>query len=237
MKFLVPIALLFALVSCSNVDVGEPTKPTTPVTKPDPVKPKPSGKCIPVRDMNGNSLGVGLTLKDHCNLQLQGSGFIDGKMYGYWKKTSAHRVDCSSISSKISGTVKFRQEKTKYGTGVKLWPLTPYKSIAVDPKFIPYGSKIFIPALKGTKYPFEGKTLTHDGYMIAQDTGGAIKGDHIDFFIGPHDKSWSELYKFVAKYFPFVKSKSRYKFDAYLNGKKIRIWSTFYYLPLYKSCK
>lgn len=41
-------------------------------------------------------------------------------------------------------------------------------TIAVDPKVIPLGSKVYIPGY---------------GYAIASDTGGAIKGDKIDLYM------------------------------------------------------
>lgn len=55
--------------------------------------------------------------------------------------------------------------KTATGT-----TLTPYKTIAVDPKIIPLGSKVEI---NGQIY-------------IAEDTGGAIKGNKIDMCVSTH---------------------------------------------------
>jgi 3D (Asp-Asp-Asp) domain-containing protein len=55
-------------------------------------------------------------------------------------------------------------------------PLSYYQSIAVDPGVIPLGSRVYVPA-----YQHDG----HGGWFIAQDTGGAIGGRHIDVFRPP----------------------------------------------------
>ncbi|WIV12307.1 3D domain-containing protein [Proteiniborus sp. MB09-C3] len=46
--------------------------------------------------------------------------------------------------------------------------------VAVDPKVIPLGTKLYVESLDGTP---------DYGYAIAEDTGGAIKGNKIDLFI------------------------------------------------------
>ena len=74
------------------------------------------------------------------------------------------------------------------GTGVKTLPyggvsfaagnaqsLRYYHSIAVDPRLIPLGSRVYIPA-----YRHLG-----GGWFIAQDTGGAIRGRHVDVYRPP----------------------------------------------------
>jgi 3D (Asp-Asp-Asp) domain-containing protein len=55
-------------------------------------------------------------------------------------------------------------------------PLHYYQSIAVDPRVIPLGSRVYIPA-----YRNDG----HGGWFVAQDTGGAIGGHHLDIFRPP----------------------------------------------------
>jgi 3D (Asp-Asp-Asp) domain-containing protein len=63
----------------------------------------------------------------------------------------------------------------RFAAGASL-PLHYYRSIAVDPGVIPLGSRVYIPAYK------------HDGYggwFVAQDTGGAIGGRHIDVYRSP----------------------------------------------------
>ena len=52
--------------------------------------------------------------------------------------------------------------------------LIPYKYIAVDPKTIPLGTKVYIPYFKN--YP-------NKGIFIADDVGGAIKGNRIDVLL------------------------------------------------------
>jgi 3D (Asp-Asp-Asp) domain-containing protein len=47
-------------------------------------------------------------------------------------------------------------------------PLRPYRSLAVDPRLIPMGSSVYIPAYRR--------------WFVAQDTGGAILGRHVDVF-------------------------------------------------------
>ncbi len=55
-------------------------------------------------------------------------------------------------------------------------PLTFYGSIAVDPRVIPLGSWVYIPAYRG-----DG----HGGWFVAQDTGGGIIGRHVDVYRTP----------------------------------------------------
>jgi len=55
-------------------------------------------------------------------------------------------------------------------------PLHFYGSVAVDPGVIPLGSRVYVPA-----YRDDG----HGGWFIAQDTGGAINGRHIDVYRPP----------------------------------------------------
>jgi 3D (Asp-Asp-Asp) domain-containing protein len=55
-------------------------------------------------------------------------------------------------------------------------PLRYYHSIAVDPRLIPEGSRVYVPFYR---------SLGLTGWFLAQDTGGAIKGRHIDVYTPP----------------------------------------------------
>ena len=61
-------------------------------------------------------------------------------------------------------------------------PLTPMRSIAVDKTSIPYGTPVWLST--------QGPTLTTQRWVMAQDTGGAIKGAvRADFFTGWGDEA------------------------------------------------
>jgi 3D (Asp-Asp-Asp) domain-containing protein len=56
-------------------------------------------------------------------------------------------------------------------------PLRYYRSIAVDPSLIPLGSRIYVPAYRGVGGA--------SGWFVAADTGGAIRGLHVDVYRPP----------------------------------------------------
>jgi membrane-bound lytic murein transglycosylase A len=57
--------------------------------------------------------------------------------------------------------------------------LTPHRSIAVDPRFVPLGVPVFL----ATTQP--GSDIALQRLMLAQDTGGAIKNAvRADYFWG-----------------------------------------------------
>jgi 3D (Asp-Asp-Asp) domain-containing protein len=166
----------------------------------------------PLRDLSGNPLGPVLSKRDWCNSAMEGSVRVigsngEGITYNYAGTSSSNSVDCLSIFPRHPKTsqVKFRLARGSYGDGVKRYRLVPFRTIAVDNSVIPYGSIVYIPGARGNKIILpDGSETVHDGYFFAGDTGGAIKGTHIDVYIG------------VAKKNPFswVKSNSSGTFKA-----------------------
>lgn len=67
----------------------------------------------------------------------------------------------------VKATAYCGRQRTYIGT----WA-TVSKTIAVDPKIIPLGSKIYIPQF--------------NTIFIAEDTGGSIKGNKIDIFMSDY---------------------------------------------------
>lgn len=69
-------------------------------------------------------------------------------------------------------------------------PLTPERSIAVDPRYTPLGAPVWLV----TTYPNTDRALTR--LMVAQDTGGAIRGPvRADFFWGNGQEAGSQAGK------------------------------------------
>ena len=99
---------------------------------------------------------------------MEGSGKLnDGRVLNY--------------HSKIDGIRRFHVTEHSWGRGTGNCPLRPFKTIAVDPSFLPMGSVVYIDETVGMKLP-DGRL--HNGVWYAQDTGGAIQKDRIDFFVG-----------------------------------------------------
>ena len=69
----------------------------------------------------------------------------------------------------------------------------PMRTMAVDPRYIPRRTRLFIPETVGMRMP-DG--TVHDGYWYASDTGGAIKGQKIDLYTGYGRGSMSPAMRF-----------------------------------------
>ncbi len=70
--------------------------------------------------------------------------------------------------------------------------VSPMRTLAVDPTFIPRRTVVFIEETVGMTMPDGSK---HDGLWYASDTGGAIKGQRIDLFTGQGSGSMGQFLK------------------------------------------
>lgn len=96
----------------------------------------------------------------------------------------------TGISSSNGGTHMVVEASAYYGHGITSTGTKPkWGTIAVDPRVIPYGTKVYIPQFNMT--------------FVAEDCGGAIKGNKIDIFMN----SKSECYNW-----------GRRKIDIYVVG-------------------
>lgn len=132
----------------------------------DESNPWYAGKgSVPLRDARGNTIAT-TTRRFRTALVMEGSGRLrDGRVVTY--------------NRKVDGEHRFRVTKAKHGLTVTGCGLVPYRTVAVDPKFIRLGSKISIPQLKGAVLP-DGSV--HDGIFVATDKGH-FRGAHVDIFV------------------------------------------------------
>ena len=68
-----------------------------------------------------------------------------------------------------------------YAVGFSGCRLVPFRSVAVDKRVVPLGSELIIEETRGMKLP-DG--TVHDGTWYAADTGGRIRNNRIDLFVG-----------------------------------------------------
>lgn len=170
---------------------------------------------IPLRDMKGQELGPRLTLRHWCDTAMEGSVKInfkngDIKTFNYHGTTNDYFVDCKSIFPKHTGIgkTKFREANGVYGDGLDDYILSPYRTLATDGAYIKPGTALYIPKARGAKITLpSGRVITHDGYFFAADKGGAIKGNHVDVYIGVSKK---------ATFFPWIGSSESKTFEAFI---------------------
>ena len=102
--------------------------------------------------------------------------------------------------------VFFKIEKRQGAIGAQNVVLTPERSMAVDPYYIPLGAPLFIQ----TELPIknkDNKNISFNRLMIAQDTGGAIRGPiRGDLFWGNTEKAFeiAGQLKSIGQYYLFL---------------------------------
>lgn len=135
-------------------------------------------RAVPVRDRAGRTLTQACESFASC-LCMEGTGRSwDGRLFNW--------------DTRVHGRACFTEVDTDlypYGVGVQGFALVPYRSLAVDPRYISIGRVVSIPALEGLRLP-DGSA--HDGCFVAVDGGGAINGHHIDLFL-PSITAWRRL--------------------------------------------
>jgi 3D (Asp-Asp-Asp) domain-containing protein len=107
---------------------------------------------------------------------------------------------------------KLLDSSQPWGQGAFQNALVPLRSIAVDKNRIKLGSTIYIKQWDGQQIPkVDGiGGFVHDGCFRADDTGGAVKGSHYDFFAGTK-AMWKALEKVYG---------TKTNFSIYRGGSK-----------------
>jgi 3D (Asp-Asp-Asp) domain-containing protein len=115
-------------------------------------------------------------------LKLEGSGILnDGRILNYDGECNYGMGTCFKTLD---------ASEHPLGAGVQQRKLVPFRSIAVDPRYIPIGATVYVPELVGVDLPDGTK---HDGCLRADDMGGAIKQHKLDFFVESYNN-----FKFIA---------------------------------------
>ncbi len=110
-------------------------------------------------------------------LTLEGTGRLtDGRVLNYWNTCGCPNSPCFFEVD----------EDHPWGYGVQNRALQPFRSLAVDTDVIDIGDWVYVAELDGVTMPGD-EGFVHDGCMVADDIGGGINGQHIDFFVGLRD--------------------------------------------------
>lgn len=111
-----------------------------------------------------------------ARVALEGTGILrDGRVVNV-----SGACDCKS-----SPCFFLPDTEHRFGVGVNERPLAPFRSVAVDSKLVPIGTKLYVPELDGLTMPgvppWGG--FVHNGCVVADDRGGGVSGKQIDFFM------------------------------------------------------
>nr|SPS04733.1 MltA domain protein [Candidatus Nitrotoga fabula] len=139
----------------------------------------PDGRQMKVgySDQNGHPyVSIGKKLVDSGALKLE-----EASMQGIKSWAEKHPDQIDSLLKQNPSYVFLRElpDNTPAPLGALGVPLTSEYSIAIDPRTVPLGTPVFL----STTYPNDSAPLNR--LVLAQDTGGAIKGAvRADFFWG-----------------------------------------------------
>lgn len=134
-------------------------------------------RAVPIRTRDGNVLALSCP-RFVDDLTMEGTGRTwDGRLLNWDQRV--HGRACF---------VEVDRSAYPYGIGVAGYALVPYRSLAVDRRYIPIGHTVEMPELAGLPLP-DG--THHDGCFVAVDGGGAINGHHIDLFL-PNETAYRD---------------------------------------------
>ncbi len=125
-----------------------------------------------------------------AHLCVQGSGRLaDGATLSFAKRDVACAEVCPRTGSKIAFE-RLDPRAFPWGRGAAGRPITPLRSVAVDPAKIPLGTAVYVPEFDGQAV---SGAVRHDGCFVAEDRGSQVKGQHLDVFTGGQamTKKWN----------------------------------------------
>jgi 3D (Asp-Asp-Asp) domain-containing protein len=177
----------------------------------------------PLLGRSGKAISPPLSVQDWCDAAMQGSIWVDDgsdepTAYMYIDSRGPEQFTCDKYFGELSVTIKSATKRARFvafhhphACDVRPIPLMAFRTIAVDPSKIKFGTILYVPKLRGQGFWKDGELFAHDGYVVASDRGGAIEGNHIDMFV---DNA-------AGKPFPeIVRSNSRHTFEAFIVPKE-----------------
>lgn len=157
----------------------------------------PDGKIVGVGYANQNGhpyVSIGKYLIDKGWAERKGMSMFTLKD---WLRNNPEKAQEVLFANPSYVFFDLREDAESGAVGSLNVPLTPERSIAIDPKTIPLGTALWI----DSKYP-DGTPLRK--LVFAQDTGGAIKGElRADFFFGTGKQAeqWAGTMKQNVKFY------------------------------------
>lgn len=125
-------------------------------------KDYPASREVPLYDTKGGLIGR-FSSRFVRAFKIEAAARLrDGRCLTYLKQAGK-----AQVSNRFMG----------YGGHV----LTELKSVAVDPRVVPLGARIYVP--QAEEVMVNGRP--HSGVFYAHDIGSAVRGKHIDIFLGP----------------------------------------------------
>jgi 3D (Asp-Asp-Asp) domain-containing protein len=176
-----------------------------------------SSTGIEILNRAGQVVGPRISEKDWCHGAMEGTLIVkraDGATvtYNFDGTASTRQASCQPFFTTLSDEklaalekTRFRRARGPFGDGAQNFVLSPYRTLAVDRTKIALGTAWYIPSARGVNITLpDNSSARHDGYFFAGDVGGAIKDNHVDFFLGVSLKNP----------FGFVKSRESETFEV-----------------------
>lgn len=142
------------------------------------ITPEPPREIVPLYEVRTCAVLAEVDKEFAKALALQGTGRLkDGRLLNVAGQNhcECERKPCFHVI-----------ENQTWGTAGTGRPLAPFRTVAVDPTVIKLGSLLYVPLLDGRTMPGRPPWggYVHDGCVVADDTGGGIKGKQLDLFVG-----------------------------------------------------
>lgn len=155
---------------------------------------------------DGNLISIGFAGRNHHPYTPIGRYMIDQGMIPKEKISAEtikhylrkHPKQANAIMQQNVSYIFFKEQSTKGAIGAAGVALTPLRSLAIDPTFLPYGVPLYLSTERSADHSPLHKL------MVTQDTGSAIKGGvrgDIFFGYGNQAEHWASEQQAKGRYY------------------------------------